>query len=179
MNGYVALLRGVNVGGKNCLPMKELSQMFSRFGCGDVRTYIQSGNVVFTAPSKVAAGLPGLMAAEIETKFDIRTPVVLRTAAQMKDVLRFNPYLKPEIPEASLHVYFLADVPRESDVGSLDPLRSAPDVFAVRGREIYLQLPNGMGRTKLTNNYFDSRLKTVSTARNWRTVTTLCEMLAG
>ncbi|MCU1318566.1 MAG: hypothetical protein JWP98_84, partial [Edaphobacter sp.] len=77
------------------------------------------------------------------------------------------------------HVYFLAGMPTAGDVAGLDAGRSAPDAFAVIGREIYLQLPNGMGRTKLTNAYFDSKLKTVSTARNWRTVLKLVEMVGG
>ena len=92
-------------------------------------------------------------------------------------MIRENPYLKAGVSEEMLYVYFLADVPVAGEVSKLDPLRSAPYVFTVRGREVYLHLPNGMGRSKLTNAYFDSKLRTVSTARNWRTVLKLYEMM--
>ncbi|HEY6376537.1 MAG TPA: DUF1697 domain-containing protein [Edaphobacter sp.] len=178
MTKQVALLRGINVGGKNILPMKELAAMFVASGCGDVATYIQSGNVVFSAGAGVAKGLAGLISQRIEERFGLRIPVVMRTDEELGAVIRENPYLKGGVPEELLHVYFLADVPGAAEVGKLDPLRSAPDAFSVRGREVYLHLPNGMARTKLTNAYFDSKLGTVSTARNWRTVLKLYEMMS-
>ena len=174
---HVALLRGINVGGKNILPMKELAAMFVTAGCGDVGTYIQSGNVVFSASAGVKKRLASLIAQGIEERFGFRVPVVMRTAEELGAVIRENPYFKTGVPEELLYVYFLADVPGAGEVGKLDPLRSAPDVFTVRDREVYLHLPNGMGRSKLTNAYFDSKLGTVSTARNWRTVVRLYEMM--
>ena len=175
---HVALLRGINVGGKNMLPMKELSAMFGKAGCGDVVTYIQSGNVVFSAADKVVTGLDGRIAKQVEAQFGVRVPVVLRSAAEINAVIRRNPFLKTGASEEMLHVCFLADQPRKDLVAGLDAERSSPDVFAVVGREIYMQLVSGMARTKLTNAYFDSKLKTVSTMRNWRTVLKLAEMLA-
>jgi uncharacterized protein (DUF1697 family) len=172
---YVALLRGINVGGKNMLPMKDLAAMFVGAGCGDVATYIQSGNVVFSAVDKVVAGLGGRIAKQVEERFGMRVPIVLRSAAEIGAVIRSNPFLKAE---EMLHVCFLADQPGKDLVAGLDAGRSAPDVFAVVGREIYMQLANGVSGTKLTNAYFDSKLKTVSTIRNWRTVLKLNEMLA-
>ncbi len=165
------------MGGKNMLPMPELAKMFVAAGCEDVKTYIQSGNVVFRAGDDVVSGLAGLIAGQIEERFGCRVPVVLRTAAELAEVVRSNPFLKAGAAEDSLHVYFLAGMPAVGDVAGLDPRRSAPDAFAVVGREAFLQLPNGMARTKLTNAYFDSKLKTVSTARNWRTVLKLLEMV--
>jgi uncharacterized protein (DUF1697 family) len=175
---HVALLRGINVGGKNMLPMKELAAMFAKAGCADVTTYIQSGNVVFCAEDKVVEGLGAGIAKQVEARFGIRVPVVLRAAAEIDAVLRANPFLKAGASEETLHVCFLADRPGKDLVAGLDAGRSTPDAFAVVGREIYMQLVNGMARTKLTNAYFDSKLKTVSTMRNWRTVLKLAEMLA-
>lgn len=172
----VALLRGINVGGKNVLPMKELAAMFAKAGCGEVATYIQSGNVVFSATDKVAAGLGGVIEEQVEKQFGLRVPVVLRTAVEMDRAIRDNPFLKAGAREEMLHVSFLADLPGTAMIAGLDAGRSAPDEFAVVGREIYLHLPNGAARTKLTNAYFDSKLKTVSTMRNWRTVLKLAEM---
>jgi len=175
---YLALLRGINVGGKNMLQMKDLAAMFVAAGCSDVATYIQSGNVVFRANEKVASGLSGMISQEIEKQFGIRVPVVLRSAEEMGGVVRGNPFLKMGVAEDLLHLCFLADSPAAEDIARLDVARSAPDAFEMAGSEIYLMLPNGMARTKLTNAYFDSKLKTVSTARNWRTTLNLAQMLA-
>ena len=176
---HVALLRGINVGGKNMLPMKELTRMFAAAGCGDVTTYIQSGNVVFSAKDKVVAGLGGLIAKQVEEQFGLQVPVVLRTAAEVETVIRSNPFLRAGAAEETLHVSFLADRPGAGLVAGLDAGRSAPDEFVVVGREIYLRLENGVSGTKLSNAYFDSKLKTVSTMRNWQTVLKLAEMMAG
>jgi len=175
---YVALLRGINVGGKHVLPMKQLVEIFTSAGCGNVRTYIQSGNVVFTAPPKVAKALPALLSKRIAERFGFSVPVVLRNREELAQAARDNPFLKAGLPQPTLHVYFLADLPSADAVKSLDPQRSAPDAFHVSGREIYLHMPNGMARTKLTSAYFDSRLKTVCTARNWNTVLKLLEMMS-
>jgi uncharacterized protein (DUF1697 family) len=175
---YLALLRGINVGGKNKLPMKDLAAIFVAAGCKDVRTHIQSGNVIFGAPARALARLPGLVAAKIEEQFGYRVPVVLRTAAEIRETMASNPFLAEGSPEDMLHVLFLADRPDPSAILGLDPDRGAPDSFVVRGNEIYLRLPNGVARSKLTNAYFDSKLETISTGRNWRTLTVLHERLA-
>jgi uncharacterized protein (DUF1697 family) len=174
---YLALLRGINVGGKNKLPMKDLIRMFAAAGCDDVRTYIQSGNVLFEAPSKLAAQLPTTIAARMADQFGYRTPVVLRTATELAGVVAGNPFLERGVDEDVLHVLFLASPPAPDLVDTLDPGRSPPDAFIVKGREVYLKLPNGVARSKLTNAYFDARLATTSTGRNWRTVTTLLELM--
>jgi uncharacterized protein (DUF1697 family) len=172
---YVALLRGINVGGKHIVPMKQLGEIFAEAKCVNVRTYIQSGNVVFTAPPKVAKSLPAVVGKKIEERFGFSAPVILRDREELARVTRSNPFLKAGLPENTLHVYFLLDLPSAAATEALDPQRSAPDRFQVSGREIYLHLPNGMGRSKLTSTYFDSKLKTVASARNWATV---CKLLA-
>jgi uncharacterized protein (DUF1697 family) len=174
---HVALLRGINVGGKNVVPMKDLAAVFADAGCRDVRTYIQSGNVVFRGPAP--ARLRGVLEARIERTFGLRVPVVLRTADELAAVTRSNPYLDDDPSTDALHVVFLADQPTDAAAASLDPKRSPPDTFTVMGREIYLRCPAGVGRSKLTNAYFDGKLSTVSTVRNWRTVLKLLELAGG
>jgi uncharacterized protein (DUF1697 family) len=174
---YVALLRGVNVGGKNRLPMIDLCAMFSAAGCASVQSYIQSGNVVFQAAPRVAGGIAAVIADRIAKDFGYRTPVVLRTSQELADAIAHNPFFAAGKQQEWLHVTFLADQPSPAAVRTLDSHRSPPDEFIVRGRDIYLHLPNGAGRSKLTNQYFDSRLKTVSTSRNWRTVNQLLELM--
>jgi uncharacterized protein (DUF1697 family) len=176
---YVALLRGINVGGKNKLPMADLAAMFSAAGCGGVRTYIQSGNVVFEASAKVAGALPGAVGRAIEAGFGYRVPVILRTADELGAVVRSNPFLAKGGEPEVLHVAFLSAEPGPARVAALDHGRSPPDEMAVLGREVYLRLPNGAARTKLTNAYFDSTLAATSTVRNWRTVEKLAEMAKG
>jgi uncharacterized protein (DUF1697 family) len=174
---FLALLRGINVGGKNKLPMTDLVALFAAAGCRDVRSYIQSGNVIFQADLEVVASLPDVITAAIAEKYGYQVPVVLRTAVQLGDVIRQNPFVAQGADEETLHVLFLADRPSVARVESLDLDRSPPDAFVVSGQEVYLRLPNGAGRTKLTNSYFDAKLATVSTGRNWRTVTALYAMM--
>ena len=172
---YVALLRGVNVGGKNKLPMKDLAALFAAAACTEVETYIQSGNVVFEAPRGAESRLPALLGRELDRRFGLKVPVVMRTAAELRDVVVGCPVTGHELEH--LHVAFLADRPDARRVATLDPERSPPDTFRVRGREIYLHLPNGVARTRLTNAYLDATLATTSTLRNWRTVQKLLELV--
>lgn len=170
----LALLRGINVGGNNLLPMKALTEIFAAAGCTAVQTYIQSGNVIFRSPA-IEAVAPAVRAA-IAARFGFNAPVIVRSAAQLARAIAASPFTAPGTDPASLHVMFLEDSPSPALIAALDPDRSPPDTFAVIGREVHLKLPNGTARTKLTNAYFDSRLKTVSTQRNWRTVLKLAEM---
>jgi uncharacterized protein (DUF1697 family) len=158
------------------LPMKDLAKIFADAGCTDVRTYIQSGNVIFKK-ARSAAGIADKIAANIEKRFGFRIPVILRTDEQLRKTIRDNPYLAAGVDAKALHVYFLAELPNARAIAGLDPARSATDTFQVCGQEIYLHLPNGMGRSKLTNAYFDSKLATTCTARNWATVLKLAAMM--
>jgi uncharacterized protein (DUF1697 family) len=176
---YVALLRGVNVGGNNLLPVKDMARLFTEAGCANVRTYIQSGNVIFRAPRAQAERLPAQISKRIERQFGHRTPVLLRSGEELGETIRNNPFLQAGATENCLHVMFLATEPEAGRVLSLEPDRSPPDRFCVRGREIYVHCPNGAANTKLTNAWFDSRLATITTGRNWRTVLKLYELAQG
>lgn len=175
---HVAFLRGINVGGKNKLPMKALAELFKEAGCTDVRTYIQSGNVVFRVGSSLVKLVQTSVGEAIERQYGYVVPVVTRTAAALAAALEENPFLKApgEVDPSHLHVAFLAKKPTAKQVAKLDPERSPSDAFVVSGREVFLHCPNGLARTKLTNAYLDSTLGTTSTVRNWRTVSKLVEM---
>jgi uncharacterized protein (DUF1697 family) len=176
LHSYVALLRGINVGGKNLLPMKDLTGLFAEAGCAGVRTYIQSGNVLFQASPARAERLPSLIAQGIADRFGYRTAVLLRSVEELGETIRNNPFPAAGAAESWLHVMFLASRPDALRVAALDPDRSPPDTFVVRGREIYLQCPNGVGNSKLTNAWFDAQLATTGTGRNWRTVRKLFDL---
>jgi uncharacterized protein (DUF1697 family) len=170
MNTFVALLRGINVGGKKMVPMPALRSLFSALGHADVVTYIQSGNVVFRTPGRKEKEIAVALEQEIAATFGISVTVLLRTPAELEAIAENNPFLEGKADISKLHVVFLAEPPAPKAATKLDPERSPPDEFRLRGREIYLHLPNGMGRSKLTIDYFERRLGVAASARNWNTL---------
>ena len=166
---WVALLRGVNVGGKNRLAMKALARWFEEAGCLEVRTVGASGNVLFRAPAAVARAAPGRVEARILEACGFRSPVVLRSAAEVAAVRAGNPFAAEGVEEDHLYVSFLAGKPAPGAAG-IDPSRSPGDRFALRGREVYLYLPRGASGTRWTSDYLDRALGVMGTWRNWRTV---------
>lgn len=172
---HVLLLRGINVGGNHKLPMRDLIDLVEAAGATRVRTYIQSGNVVCDVAAENLLDLQNTVAASIRSKFGFPSPVVARSKAEWADMIAAAPYTDND---AALYVAFLADFPSSARVAALQPDRSPGDRFEVRGRDIYLSLVKGVAGTRLTNAWMDSALATVSTARNWRTVLALAEMLA-
>jgi uncharacterized protein (DUF1697 family) len=174
---YLALLRGINLGPKNKISMPDLAEVFGATGCKNVRTYIQSGNIIFHAAPNLVARLPELITAEIEKRFSYKVPVILRATAEMRKVVGYNPFLKEGATEDILHVMFLPILPKPSAVRSLDPDRSPPNRFIVRGKEVYLCFPHGFAQNKLTGSYFDTKLGSAGTVRTWQTVTKLLELM--
>lgn len=167
---WVALLRGINVGGKNRLPMADLSAMFVEAGCERVETYIQSGNVVFDATRELADGIPTRITEAIRLGFGYDVAVITRSGSEIANVVASNPFLGDTLDPTKLHVAFLADTPEMVSIAHLDAERSPPDQFSVHGREVYLHYSDGAGRSKLTLDYFKRTLQVTATMRNWRTV---------
>lgn len=173
----VAFLRAVNVGGRNRVPMKELRELFESLGLTDVRTYVQSGNVVFTAPSRGAGAIVNELEKAVADSFGVNTNVLLRSKSELEKVATRHPFAADDREPTHLHVLFLHDKPTKANAGRLEEDRFLPDRFVVKGQEVFLHYPNGQGRSKLTIDYFERRLDTAGTARNWKTVLTLREML--
>jgi uncharacterized protein (DUF1697 family) len=176
MQTFVALLRGINLGGTRMISMPELRSLLSEMGFEDVSTHVQSGNVVFKTSSRDPERLARGIEVRIAEGFRVDTTVFIRTPAELSEVGRGNPFEGRETDLTKLHVVFLSDRPTADAVSELDPNRSPPDEFSVRGREIYVHYPNGAGRSKLTIDYFEKRLGVRATARNWKTVTKLIEL---
>jgi uncharacterized protein (DUF1697 family) len=172
---YIALLRGVNVAG-NLLKMEQLREWCAELGWENVRTYVQSGNLVF----QTRAGIPKWQAAlEQKLAAEMKRPVAVigRTPAELELVLGGNPFMIEQgIDLSRLHVTFLATVPAPASIEALGSLKSGGDRFAVRGREVYLHCPNGYGETKLSNAAFEKVLAVKATTRNWNTVNKLVQM---
>jgi uncharacterized protein (DUF1697 family) len=161
----VALLRGINVGGRAKVPMAGLRAVLEEVGLEDVTTYIQSGNVVFRSRVSVAS-LPGRIEDAIADSFGVRPAVLLRTPAELEAVVDESPFSDT----AKVHVVFLERKPTAASARRLDPGRSPSDAFELVGRELYLHLPNGAGRTKLGIDYVERVLGVRATQRNWNTV---------
>ena len=166
MATYVALLRSVNVGGRK-LAMADLRTLFDTLGHREVRTYIQSGNVVFGAKAGKPAAVRGAIERAIASELGLEVTVLLRTAHDLGKVLAANPF------GPGAYVTFLDERPAPAAVKALDPRQYAPDEFAIVGREAYVHAPHGYGRTKINNTYFERKLATRATTRNLRTVATL------
>ena len=177
MATYVALLRGINVGGKNKIKMADLEALFIGLGHADVITYIQSGNVVFKSPTKTASALASAIEQRIARDLGMEVAIVLRTKAELGKVIAANPFADVDL--ARVHVTFLAGKPEAALVRALDDHKSPPDEFRIARREVYVFCPTGYGNTKLNNAFWERRLKTSATARNWKTVTKLVELAGG
>jgi uncharacterized protein (DUF1697 family) len=178
MATYVALLRGINLGGRNRVSMPELRELFVALGSEDVETYVQSGNVVFVSSARSAAKLTTAIEERIAGDLGLEVTVILRTRSQLAKLLAGNPFAKREKDPVKLHVTFLAARPAAARVRELDAKYGEPDGFRVVGHDVYLHTPGGYGRSKLSNAYFERRLGVPATTRNWKTVTALAELAA-
>jgi uncharacterized protein (DUF1697 family) len=174
---YIALLRGINVGGHKIIKMDQLRKAFEGLEFANVATYVQSGNVVFKSPKKTSADLSRKIEEMLLRQFSMSVPVIVRTAEEVGEVLRNNPFLKERgIDVTRLHVTFLSLTPQKTAMKGLDAIAAGPDRFYCRGQEIYLHCPNGFGGTKLSINAFEKVLAVGATTRNWNTVNKLHEM---
>lgn len=179
MTSYVALLRGVNVGGRGKIEMSALRKLFEDLGHADVRTYVQSGNVIFRAADDRPAELAREIEGRIARDLGVGTTVLLRGADELALIAASNPFLGRESDLAKLHVTFLADEPDRERAARLEVPAGQPDDLALLGREVYLHCPNGYGRTKLNNTFIEKRLGVAATTRNWTTVTKLRDLANG
>lgn len=177
----IAFLRGINVGARNRIAMAELREIMQDLGCREVRTHLQSGNVVFVAPAR--AGASDWIAHEIEhaieRRLGLNVPVLMRSADELAEVVERNPLADVASNPSRLLVTFLSAEAQRDRIAELDPERFLPDRFAAGEREIYVWAPRGASETKLTHSFWEKRLGVTATARNWNTVQRLLEIAAG
>jgi uncharacterized protein (DUF1697 family) len=174
MSTWIALLRGVNVGGNNPLPMKSLLALLTRLGMEDARTYIQSGNVVFRSRAGTAPALAKAIAQAISQEHGFAPKVLVLRAADLERTVAENPYPAAAADPRRHHVYFLSEAPRAPDLAALEALRVG-ETFALAGARFYLHTPDGLGNSRLAARV-EKALGVDATARNWITVTALQEM---
>jgi uncharacterized protein (DUF1697 family) len=173
----IAMLRGINVGGSKPVKMQRLRASFQELGFKNVSTYLQSGNVVFQAPSSSPTSLASRIEQQIQKDFGFDVSVLVRTAGELSQVVTGNPFLKDKgMDTCWLHITFLSQAAPGTAAKSLEPLAATAERFKVSGREIFLFCPNGYGRTKLSNNAIEKKLSVGATTRNWNTVNALLQM---
>ena len=175
MQRRVALLRGINLGARNRVPMPALRDLLDGAGFGEVSTYVQSGNVVLSSdeqPAELERRLEQLIAGE----FGLEVPVVVRTAEELAAVVAQNPLAEVAIDPKRYQVTFLAQPLASERLEAVAALAAGPERFAARERELYAWHPNGVARSKLWAKLGGAGLGVKATSRNWTTVTTLLEM---
>lgn len=170
METCIALLRGINVGGANKLPMKDLRELLAQCGAQDPQTVIQSGNCLFDLENRAFDGFPDELTDAIETRFGFRPRVMLITLEQLQETLANSPF-EPEEPK-HLHVWFAEAEPASPDMDLLDKLRSPTEQFQLIGDCFYLHAPDGIGRSKLAEKV-EKALGVAATARNLNTLNKL------
>ena len=176
MPAYVSMLRGINVGGKT-IKMERLRAAFEALSFFRVRTYAQSGNVVFETTQGSPAALPKKIQERILRDFGFPVPVILKTTEEMERVVAADPFAEEKsIEQSKLHVTFLSHALPRTAVTALEGLAAGKERFCILNQEVYLYCPNGYGRTKLSNTNIEKKLSVVATTRNWKTVKALLEM---
>ena len=179
MPTYISMLRGINVGGHKKVPMETLRVMFQALGFEQVRTFIQSGNVVFQAAKSNPSDLSVKIEKKILAEFGFPASVITRTPEELDKAIQNNPFMKESrVEPAKVHIAFLFQIPKTEAAKKLEALATQAEQVRHRGREVYLYYRDGMGRAKLTSAVLEKTLAVTATARNWNTVNKLCAMAA-
>jgi uncharacterized protein (DUF1697 family) len=176
MKKFIALLRGMNVGGQKQIKMSTLKLLFEELRFHNVETYIQSGNVIFSSKEKLPEKLEQKISSAIKRKFGFDVRVMVLTPEEIEYVLNNNPFIKRKKESEKLYVTFLAKSPSDENINKLNAIDYSPEEYIIDGRYIYLFVPNGYGKAKLNNNFFESKLNASATTRNWKTVNKMFEL---
>ena len=168
------MLRGINVGGKRRVKMDELKEFYASMGCLNVQTYVQSGNVIFQHRDTNGSKLASKIERSLNEHFGLDIAVIIRTQEEFNRLLDKNPFADKD--ESKLHVTFLSSKPQKIPTDQIERYAAAGEAYSISDKEVYLFCPDGYGRTKLSNNFFEKIMKATATTRNWRTVNTLYSM---
>ena len=175
MTAFVALLRGINVGGNNILPMKDFRELLAGLGCENVATYIQSGNAVFEYDG-CSTDLSRLISDAVESGFGFRPSVMVLTASEFAEVGAANPFVEAVSEPKSLHIWFLREVATQADTLRMNEVAADSERFQLTDAAFYLHAPDGIGRSKLAAAV-EKLLGVAATARNWRSVSKINDLL--
>ncbi|HLF64066.1 MAG TPA: DUF1697 domain-containing protein [Saprospiraceae bacterium] len=174
---YIAIIRGINVGGHNNVNMKVLREALEHAGFKDVRTYIQSGNVILRSHLRKIESIETSLSKLLKASFDVNVPVIVRNEQEWERTVKRNSYLKSTDDHTKLLVTFLSETPSSADVKATSLFRFPHDEFVIDGKDIYLFCKDGYGKSDIPNTFFEKHLKVTGTTRNWRTVLEVSSML--
>ncbi len=178
MAAFVSLFRGINVGGNHQVQMDALKELHRSLGLQSVRTYIQSGNVVFTSEEKDLALLAQRIEENFERRFGFHSEVMVRSTVELEEIVARNPFQRQQGKETKwIVVMFLKDHPAEAAQQDLLTAYAGPEEIHVIGKEAHIYYPEGIGRSKLTGAFIEKKWKVLGTARNWNTITKILAMM--
>ena len=178
MSKYLSMLRGINVSGQRSIKIDELIKLYESLNYNNVRTYIQSGNVIFYSPKDNSENITKKIEGKIKKEFSFDVSVIIRTKYDLNYIINANHFLKRKnIEQSKLHLTFLLNMQEELISREIIEKKSGEDEFYIKGKEIYLYCPNGYGKTKYTNGFFEKHLNTIATTRNWNTVNNIFKMM--
>jgi len=178
MSTYISLLRGINVSGQKKILMANLKVLYEQLNFKNVQTYIQSGNVVFDFDEKNSnQEIAQLIEDAITEHYGFNVPILIRNSVELQNTINKNPFvMEAESNPAQVLVTLLSASPKEDNLRKLVGVNFPPDRFAIHDLDIYIHCPQGYGNSKLSNNFFETKLKIQATTRNWKTINKLLEM---
>lgn len=180
MTTYISVLRGINVSGQKLINMDALKKMYDQLNFENIHTYVQSGNVIFSAKENDQKKLEKTISSKLESEFGFYVPVIVLSEQTLKTIVANNPFAKDQLKDHSfLHVTFLAEVPNGFDKESIIKKKHSDEDIEFTPNAVYLYCPNGYGKTKLNNNFLESKLKVTATTRNWKTTNELLKLATG
>lgn len=173
MPTYIALLRGINVSGQKKIKMADLQKLLEAAGLQQVKTYIQSGNIIFSHASD-APEIEQMIEQQIEAHYGFAVKTIVRTPEELRQMLEHNPFADEDVKLQ--YFVLLAEVPADDVVEKLKTFDYQPEAYALKGKTVYFFVPNGYGKAKMNNNFFEQKLKVAATTRNWKTISKLLEI---
>lgn len=177
METYIALLRGINISGQKLIKMADLKAHLSELKFTDVQTYIQSGNVIFKYENKTLEYLGNKIEQKILEKYGFEVTTIVKTPSELQSVIEQTPFLKDQKKDPNrIYITFLSEIPSSINIKKLENIDHSPEEFILKEKTIYFYSPNGYGRAKMNNNFFENKLKLKATTRNLKTVNKLLEI---
>lgn len=175
MTTYISILRGINVSGHRIIKMDRLKKMYETLNFKNVKTYLQSGNVIFTASESNLNKLTNVLTAQIEKEFGFTVPVIVLTVKTLQVIIANMPFSVSKNP-AHIHISFLAEKPAQINPQVFIEKKLTDEEMVFTNNAIYLYCPSGYGQTKLSNNFIENKLKVTATTRNWKTTQALLNL---
>jgi uncharacterized protein (DUF1697 family) len=180
MTTYISMLRGINVSGQKLIKMDALRKLYENLGFINVITYLQSGNVIFTNKDQDTDKLGQIIRREIQKNFGFEVPVIVLTIDKLKQIIDHNPFINDSNKDqSSLYVTFLLSKPDQFDAKVIEDKKQDMEEIIFSDNAVYMYCPDGYGRTKLSNNFFEAKLKVDATTRNWKTTNELYKIVKG